>query len=193
MLAKILIVYLSLCFYIASGQNDIDQSILKKCNTADKINYLSNDEKQVILYVNLVRNYPQIFLEKIAKPFIYSLNYYKSNDFYTNSLIKELKQLEPVGFLYVDEKLYRIAKGYAKTIGFNGETGHNITAKYIDGENLAFGEETPIEMVMSLLIDHGVKSLGHRRNILYPSYTHIAVAIEKHKYYSIMCVMDFKR
>ena len=123
MLAKILIVYLSLCFYIASGQNDIDQSILKKCNTADKINYLSNDEKQVILYVNLVRNYPQIFLEKIAKPFIYSLNYYKSNDFYTNSLIKELKQLEPVGFYMLTRNYIELLKVMPKLLVLTEKRG----------------------------------------------------------------------
>jgi len=189
---RILIVSFLLIFCGANCQNTINESILQNCNTADKLSYLTEDEKKVILYINLARNYPDVFLENIAKPYIQSSDH-KPDDFYTKSLLKELKRAKPVGYLYVDEKLYTIARDFAQKQGQTGQTGHNIREKYLDGENLSFGNETPIEIVMELLIDYGISSLGHRRNILDPSYHFIAVSIGNHKRYSTICVIDFKR
>jgi uncharacterized protein YkwD len=44
---------------------------------------------------------------------------------------------------------------------------------------------------MQLLIDDGIESLGHRKNILEPKYQWIGIAIEPHKTYRTNCVMDF--
>jgi len=79
-------------------QNTINESILQNCNTADKLNYLTEDEKKVILYINLARNYPEVFIENIAKPYIQSSDY-KPYNIYTKYLLKELKKAKSVGYL----------------------------------------------------------------------------------------------
>jgi uncharacterized protein YkwD len=44
---------------------------------------------------------------------------------------------------------------------------------------------------MALLIDDGIKSLGHRKNILNAGFHFVGIAIEPHKTYGTNCVMDF--
>jgi hypothetical protein len=44
-------------------------------------------------------------------------------------------------------------------------------------------------MVMALLIDDGIPSRGHRKNILNPSYGLIGVAAGQHPEYRIVCVI----
>jgi len=58
-------------------------------------------------------------------------------------------------------------------------------------ENCDYGSTEPLEIVMSLLIDDGIASLGHRKNILHPGLNYVGIAIEKHKTYGVNCVMDF--
>ena len=59
------------------------------------------------------------------------------------------------------------------------------------GENCSYGYERAIDIVISLLIDKGIKNLGHRNNILSPDFNSIGVAIRPHKTYRVNCVMDF--
>ncbi len=192
MISKILISFFVLCSNLIFAQNAIPDSVFQKCNTAKESAFLSDDEKSVILYVNLVRHYPDLFLEKVVKPYADSLKY-KRSDKNVKSLLSDLSKAKPLKILVVDEKLYKIAKAFTQKQGKSGQTSHNIKEKYLDGENLSFGYETPLDIVMQLLIDENVPSLGHRRNILDPTYSTIAVSIGKHKRFSNICVMDFKR
>ena len=49
----------------------------------------------------------------------------------------------------------------------------------------------PLSIVITLLIDDGIKGLGHRKNILNESYNSVGVAIRPHKSYRVNCVIDF--
>lgn len=44
---------------------------------------------------------------------------------------------------------------------------------------------------MNLLIDEGVKTLGHRKNILDPHAKVIGVSIQPHNLYKHICVIDY--
>jgi len=46
-------------------------------------------------------------------------------------------------------------------------------------------------VVRELIIDSGVPSRGHRRNIFYPPLDAAGVACGPHRQYANMCVMDF--
>jgi uncharacterized protein YkwD len=59
------------------------------------------------------------------------------------------------------------------------------------GENCYYGMEDPVVIVIKLLIDEGVKDLGHRHNMLEPSFNSVGVSIKPHKQYGYNCVMDF--
>jgi len=58
-------------------------------------------------------------------------------------------------------------------------------------ENCDYGNQTALDSVIGLLIDDGIESLGHRKNILEPKFQWIGIAIEPHKKYGTNCVMDF--
>ena len=99
-----------------------------------------------------------------------------------------------------EKDLYKIALGHAKISGKNGTVGHQrfnerfkpVMKKYNRvAENCGYGYDDAVEIVLELLIDQGISSLGHRKNILNPIYNSIGVSIQDHKDYRTNCVMDF--
>ena len=61
---------------------------------------------------------------------------------------------------------------------------------HFNGECCDYGHNNALDIIMSLLIDEGISSLGHR-NICLSSYSKIGVAIQPHKLYGYNAVMDF--
>jgi uncharacterized protein YkwD len=64
----------------------------------------------------------------------------------------------------------------------------NIVGKA--GENIAFGMDDGLEVLLQLIIDDGVKSRGHRLAIYEPAYKLAGVACGPHTTWKTMCVMD---
>lgn len=90
-------------------------------------------------------------------------------------------------------------QGPAGEVGHDGPDGerfydrlrrHGLT-ETIAAENIAYGPPSPAEVVRALIIDSGVPSRGHRRNIFHASFQVVGVSCGPHKDYSTMCVMDF--
>jgi uncharacterized protein YkwD len=59
------------------------------------------------------------------------------------------------------------------------------------GENINYGNANAKKIVTTLLIDDGVPSRGHRRNILNDTFRYVGVAFGEHRVYRHMCVIDF--
>jgi len=120
---------------------------------------------------------------------------------YTKSLFRDLKKINRLVPLHAEEDLTAVAQGHARTSGEKGSTGHSGFKKRFEplmgkpythvGENCSYGYEQAIDIVISLLIDEGVKELGHRHNILAPDFNSIGIAIRPHQSYRTNCVMDF--
>ena len=62
---------------------------------------------------------------------------------------------------------------------------------YHVGENCSYGYDQAIDIVLTLMIDEGIKDVGHRKNILSEDFNSVGVAIRPHKNYRINCVIDF--
>jgi uncharacterized protein YkwD len=58
------------------------------------------------------------------------------------------------------------------------------------GENLSYGEDTPRDRVISMLIDDGVANRGHRNRIFNASYTVVGIACGAHQLGG-MCAVTF--
>ena len=59
------------------------------------------------------------------------------------------------------------------------------------GENIDYGSESALEVVMSLFVDDGVKSRGHRNNLLNKEYKYCGYYSGKHSEYGCQTVQDF--
>lgn len=175
-----------------------NDEIIERANTGNKADHLSEDEKKVLLYMNLARIDGPRFKETVLDPYIHE-NDMKRNS-YARSLQKELEKSESLSPLYPSGELFKIANNHAKKSGKTGHVGHkNFKDRYTPalenfkmvGENCDYGNQEPLDIVMSLLIDDGIKNLGHRKNIMNEKFTHVGISIQPHKKYKVNCVMSF--
>lgn len=172
--------------------------IKAKANTAKEVDYLSEEEKRVIYYSNLARMNGKLFAETYLQEAIDAGNVQKSS--YTGSLIHDLKKLKSLPPLQPQKDLTDCASDHAVYSGTKGSMGHqNYTKRFkkyasryvYNGENCDYGNNTGLQIVLSLLIDEDVPDKGHRYNILNTKYNCVGVAIADHKKWDYNCVMDF--
>ena len=174
---------------------------LESANTAKDVDYLTDDEKQVIMLCNLARcNGP-----KFAKTYLDKWLEGKTKNEYTRSLYEDLSKISKLPMLKPSEILYSTARNHAIDMGETGQQGHNssdgtsfgkrvmkVYGPHLVGENCSYGIQDPQDMVIALLIDDGVKSLGHRKNILNEQFNEIGVSIKPHNsIYKYNSVLDF--
>lgn len=168
------------------------------CNTASRVAYMTPDEKNTIYILNLARQYPQLFLETVVLqyPTYSGEERLRKSDFY-KSLVTFLRQRKPLPILSPDSALFQSAFCHAQSSGRSGYVGHNRqtrSCKSVEkfrGECCDYGSPDPLTIVMHLLIDEGVESLGHRL-ILFNPYSKIGVSIQPHKNYRWNAVLDLE-
>lgn len=151
-------------------------------------NYMSKQEKEVIWYLNIARMYPQWYL-------YFFLKHPRSEN--EKSLYQNLKNRKGASKKLVPNKtLFEIAKCHAVTSGLAGYEGHERQSpnckKGYNGECCQYGHQDAKDIVLDLLVDEGVPSLGHRTICLDSNYTKIGVSIQPHKGYGVNAVLDFK-
>lgn len=56
------------------------------------------------------------------------------------------------------------------------------------GENISYGRNSPREAVIALLVDDGVESRGHRRNLFHQPYKSLGIGVGSHSVYRTMTV-----
>ena len=183
---------------LALYSNEWNEPKFTKCNTAAGAAYLSNDEKKVIYILNLIRTDPALFARTVLRkyPSQSGKDYLSDDTYYYQSLVNTLLKLEPKELLYPDNLCYGSAQCHANASGISGYVGHERKSKdckdkkYYYGECCDYGHSDPLEIVLSLLIDEGVSSLGHR-NICLGDYSKIGVSIQPHSKYGTNSVFDF--
>jgi hypothetical protein len=167
-------------------------------DTARAAGYMSDGEKDVVLYLNKSRHDPPLFAELYLKPRI-------KESAAASECYRELKSTKPMPLLEPSRPLYKAARDHAVDLGRAGMTGHVGTdgsdlSERIErygqwmgsiSENCSYGFQDPLSIVLQLLIDDGVPSRGHRKNILNPESILVGTAIQPHTRYRFNCVQDF--
>ncbi|WP_426328263.1 CAP domain-containing protein [Pedobacter sp. R-06] len=190
----------------------------RKANTAANASYLSNEEKNIVMYMNLIRidgeKFYYTFLEdyinnynaKVRKYRNYNeLRITRNNSYYT-SLLKHLRGVKNLQMFYPDDKLTSLSRSHAQDLNRNNLDTHESSngdkfskrlSRYFPNkamsENIDFGYSNSLDIVCHLLLDCGVPSLGHRFNLLDQKYklNTVGVSIQPHPSYTWCAVIDF--
>lgn len=183
---------------LASYSTEWNNAIYEKCNTAAGVTYMSAKEKEIIYILNLIRVYPSLFAKTVLEAYPErSSNPGLVNDkYYYQSLLALLRKMKPVTALQPDQKCYTSASCHALHSGQKGYVGHVRQSpecskkKYYFGECCDYGNSNALDIVLSLLIDQDVPSLGHRTVCLY-DFSTIGVSVQPHRKYGTNTVLDF--
>ncbi len=176
-----------------------DPETIDRANTAADFEYYTEEEQKVVFFMNLARIDGSLFAETILDAYV-EVNDVNSNS-YLRSLYRDLKKTYGLDPLIPEEDLTSVAQQHATTSGESGHVGHKNFKKRFKpfmgkpytkvGENCSYGYRNAIDIVITLLIDDGVKGVGHRENTLSPEFNSVGVAIREHKGYRFNCVIDF--
>lgn len=172
---------------------------METAHTAKSVDYLTLNEKQVIQYMNLARIEPLKFAafykDYIEENDKEGYKKFRRKDKYYYGLYKDLMAL-PKKNLKVftsSKEMYELAKCWALESGKRGLTGHNRKRCKEDysAECCGYLESSDaMEHVLLLLIDDGIRSLGHRET-MFDNYASVGVSIQDHKNYGKCSVLDF--
>jgi uncharacterized protein YkwD len=186
-------------------------------DTTAGADYLSEVEKQVVIEINMLRTDPAQYARRFLVPL---RSYYQGAlvrlpgerpvSTYEgiralDESIRELAVAKPVSPLFPKKGLTSAARDLARDQGRTGATGHVGSDGSTDesrinrygrwgisaGENISYGPGDARGIVTSLLIDDGVPSRGHRRNLLNGTFGFVGTAVGPHRLYGHMCVLDF--
>lgn len=220
---KSLLLFLAIAFIfcVHRGRNDIDQEVptmeqldslyqnqwnlprYDSAKNAANATYLSDTEKRIIYYLNLVRLNPELFANTYGKG--YKGSVCCTNDPYFNVneelLMGYLKTLMPMGVLKPDSTMYPYAACQATVMGQKGiirnghsrvETGCRAIPDF--AENIDYGQHTPLDVVMMWLNESinskGPNQYGHRLNCLNRNFVRVCVACRPHTILQQCVVLD---
>lgn len=119
--------------------------------------------------------------------------------------IRFLETTRPVGPLRFNEGLARVAREHARYLGSRGLLSHQGAdgsgpAARLDrlgrwqslvAENISAGEDDPRRVVIQLLVDDGIPSRGHRKNLFNPDLHQAGAGEAPHTQYGTICVIDY--
>jgi uncharacterized protein YkwD len=118
--------------------------------------------------------------------------------------IRFLRSARPLPALALSPGLSLAAADHCReqvsgTVGHRGQNGSDPGSRISRygvaaqgwAENIAYGQRTARSIVMALIIDDGVRSRGHRKNIFSPNYTMAGAAYGPHGTFGSVCSIDF--
>ena len=178
--------------------------------------FLVSLENEILKELNLARSNPQEyagFLVTFRKSIRgnqvnYSFGRYENvveGVAAVDEAIKFLRSQKPIQVLHKSRGMYLGAKDLGQDQSKNNTTGHRGSDgssvqdrvnrygkwKIAVGENLCYGKDTARQVVMTLIIDDGVKSRGHRKNIFNQKYNVTGIYCDTHRTYRILAVITF--
>ncbi|MDZ7306405.1 MAG: CAP domain-containing protein [candidate division KSB1 bacterium] len=172
---------------------------LSQLDTAAKVPYLSRAEQEVVLYLNKARTNPALF----AQRYLFHLRNRSADE---QECYAVMLRQKPCSALLPDAALAAAAQAHAEDMGKTGKIGHvgsdgatlrerlwraGAAINTYLAENCSYGYEDPVQIVLQLLVDAGVPSRGHRRNLLNPNLQFIGVGIRPHIEHRFNSVHDF--
>lgn len=170
------------------------------CNSAASVTYLSDTEKEVIFILNMIRQHPRQFNQTVVArwPEKGGGTYLRNNSYYQSlvkhlAVMKNVPILQPDSLAWVSALCHAFSSGKAGYVGHDRQTALCQSRQWFNGECCEYGSGQPLSIVMNLLIDEDVPSLGHRIICLSADYAGIGVSHQPHSVYWSNTVLDFTR
>ena len=192
---------------------------IESLDTAADADDLTGIEKDVILEMNKVRTDPKKYARLYIQPRLqyYKGKHYSVPGQITiltnegvlaaRECINALNKASSVGILHPEKGLNRAAKAHVADQAKTGQTGHRGSDRsdpearmrrygrfeppWTYAENIEYGNATVRDIVIGLLIDDGVKSRGHRINIMNGAFTQTGVGCGTHTKYRTSCTINY--
>ncbi len=177
---------------------------------------ISTLEKEIVREINLARTNPRKYasLLEARKKYYDGKLFYRSDESVlktregvkaVNEAIRFLRSANKLSPLALSKGMSLGANDHVRDIGPRGATRHrgrdgsspgdrvNLYGKWQGGiaENIYYGGENARDVVLGLIIDDGVSSRGHRKNIFKPGFRVIGVGCGRHAEYRTVCVTTF--
>lgn len=185
----------------------------KKISSPSEIPYLTTLEKNVVDEYNLARTNPRQYATILREYKKYYNGHYidipgeiriitNEGVFAVDEAISFLESASPCPPLSPSPGMSKAAKDHVNDIGPKSMVGHSGSdgsspftrmGRYgkwhkTAGENISFGKKNAREIVIQLIVDDGVSSRGHRKNIFNCNFKRIGVGFGPHVRYGAMCV-----
>lgn len=191
------------------------RATVRRETTPMKTDYLSPVEREVLDEMNRARANPQQYATLVEQlkqtmkgnqikvgPKLITL---QEGAGVLDEAIKFLQAARPLPPLSPAKGMCAGARDHVKDLGLSGNSGHKGTdgslpeqriSRYGNwqtsvGENIAYNSGDAREAVIGMLIDDGVPSRGHRKNIFNPDFQVAGVAIGQPSSYGQMCVVTY--
>lgn len=185
--------------WVGAGVSGWSASELAAADLAREEPGWEEEERAVLLQVNLARMHPAKYWELELEPWTLPSRYAAPDDAaYRASLKRTMRTMRPAPPLRPDARLKLEADCLANQQARTGKTGHDRSAacklpqrNAYWAENCDYGMATGRDVIAHLLIDEGVPSLGHRENCLNPRLSFLGVGQTTHPKYGTVTVMDF--
>jgi len=155
----------------------------------------------VLRELNLARENPSLYATFVAesRPF-----HMIEHGHAVDEAVRYLKKARPLQPLTLSTGMSRAAADHCAE-QVEGQLGHNGSdrsspgdriSRYGNwsvswGENISYGQKTARGIVLTLIIDAGVRSRGHRKNIFNPKFNYAGAAFGPHARYRTVCSIDF--
>lgn len=172
---------------------EVDQQLLEYVNAQTKGRGLTEQEIQFFYWSNFLRLYPKRFYTDIIGAFLSSFPEAKGKE--AESLKKELLSLPPLSRYRFSVQLADLAFEHASDLSDNANQishvdskGRNFAQRMKMGgvtkcaaENIYTGKNDGLLALIMLMLDIGLESAGHRKNILNPNLVNMGLSVRPHK------------
>jgi len=155
----------------------------------------------VLREVNLARENPSLYATFAAESrSFHMIEHGRAVD----EAVRFLKRARPLPPLTLSSGMCRAAADHCAE-QIDGQTGHDGNDRSTPGdrisrygawsvswgENISYGQNTARGIVLTLIIDDGVRSRGHRKNIFNSKFNFAGAAFGPHARYRSVCSIDF--
>jgi uncharacterized protein YkwD len=163
----------------------------------------------VLEQLNQVRAHPQAYARELRRQQLLEARYgqegygvSRDDPEAVEDAIAFLMRQPALPPLTADERLAAAARIHAARQGPRGDVGHGAPGALgqrlrsqglyagVEAESISYGQQTPADVVRQLVVDSGVPTRAHRRDLFAAAFQAAGVGCGPHAQWGSMCVID---